>query len=97
MKKPEEMTPEELSKAIDEDAMGIGLAIATIYKTVTTATAHLPNMELHTETICLSVDDNGVSVHIGRPHGRHCGYDRDEDCDDFDFENEEERLYDEID
>ena len=96
MKKPEEMTPEELSKAIDEDAMSIGLAIATIYKTVTTATAHLPNMELHTETICMSVDGDGVSVHIGRPHDCCCDHD-DEDFNDYDFEDEEERLYDEID
>ena len=97
MKKPEEMTCEELEKAIDEDAMKIGLAIATIFKTVTTAAAHLPNMELHTETICLSVDDDGVTVHIGRPHDCSCDYDGEEDYDDFDFECEEERLYDEID
>ncbi len=95
MKKPEEMTHEELSTAIDEDAMGIGLAIAAIYKTVTMAVSHLPNMELHTEIICLSVDDEGISIHIGRPHDGYRSYE-DEDGDDYDM-NEEERDYDEID
>ena len=90
------MTIEELSKAIDEDSMNIGLAVAEIYKTVTAAAAHLPNMELHTETICLSVDDYGISVHVGRPvHRVNCS--GDEGFDDYDdFDDEEERIYDEI-
>ena len=102
MKEPKEMTIEELGEAIDEDAMSIGLAVAEIFKTVTAVGCRLPNMELHTETICLSVDDSGISVYVGRPgHSGQC-YGDDEEFggyDDFDedFDDEEERIYDEID
>jgi len=96
MKKPEDMTQEELRAAIDENAADIGLTIAALYKTVTMAVCHLPNMELHTESICLSVNDDGISVHIGHP-GCFKNHPDGEECLDQDFgDDEEERIYDEF-
>ena len=94
---PEEMTIEELIEAMDEDAMRIGLTIAKLYRAVTTAMVELPDLELHTETICLSVDGGGITVHVCSPH-HECG--QDDDCnDDFDDdldEEEEGTIYDEF-
>lgn len=96
MKKPEEMTRAELEAAIDENAADIGLTIAAIYKTVTMAACHLPNMELHTESICLSVDDDGISVHIGRPGCFKKHPDEEEDPVQGLDDEEEGRIYDEF-
>ena len=96
MKKPEDMAHEELGAVIDDDAANIGLAIATIYKTVMMAACRLPNMELHTESICLSVDDDGISVHIGRPGCFKNHPDEEEDLDQGFDDDEEGRIYDEF-
>ncbi len=94
-KKQEKMSVEELVKAMDEDAKHIGLTIADLYRTVTMAMASLPDMELHTELIRLSVTDHGITVHVGHDcRGCHeCDDDYDDydedDMDDFDFEEGE--------
>ena len=101
-KNPEEMNAEELIKAMDEDSARIGLVIADLYRTLVTAMKELPDMELHTEFICLSVNDDGISAFAGdRNHsdGRARSCDRyDKDDYDRDFADDEEgMLYDEID
>lgn len=99
-KMPEEMNIEELIEAMDEDAKRIGLTIADLYRTVTTAMAELPDMELHTAVISLSVNDCGITVHIGNPHrrrGEHDDFDDFDDDFDDDLEDEEEgTIYDEF-
>ena len=96
-KMPEEMSIEELVEAMDKDATRIGLTIAELYRTVTMAMASLPDMELHTETICLSVDDRGITVHVGNPHRGSCKHDDFDDNDNQDdFDDEEGMIYDEL-
>ena len=101
-KNPEEMNVEELIKAMDEDAARIGLVVADLYRTLVTTMKELPDMELHTEFICLTVNDDGISAFVGDRH-RCEGHDRsgdfyDKDSYDKDFADDEEgMLYDEID
>ncbi len=101
-KKPENMTLEELVKAMDDGAQHIGLTIAELYRTARMAMASLPNMELHTEQIYLLVTDHGLTVHVGHDccGCRECDDDSDDhdddDMDDFDFEEEERGIYDEF-
>ena len=85
-KSAKEMTREELSKALDEDFSGIGLTIAGIYKTLTTAMASLPNMELHTRQLCVSVGDDSISacIHLNSEDG----------CDRYQDDDEEGYIYD---
>ena len=100
-KNPEEMSAEELVKAMDEDSARIGLVIADLYRTLVTAMKELPDMELHTEFICLSVNDDGISAFAGDRH-RCEGHERSGDCYDRDgyerdfTDDEEGMIYDEI-
>ncbi len=110
-KNSENMTMEELEKAMDQDAKRIGLTIAELYRTVTMAMGSLPNMELHTKLISLSVTDCGITVRVG-PDCRGCDehdatddnaddnadnddYEED-DMDDFDFGEDEGGIDDEF-
>lgn len=76
-----------LEKKIDAGAAHIGLVIADIFTFLTKSAAMLPDMELHTELLNLTVDDSGISVYI-KHQDNIC-----EDNDDYDDE-EEELLYD---
>ena len=78
-----EMSREELDKQVDKDFACIGMVVADICKTLTTAMVSLPNMELHTRQLCVSVGDDGISASI---HLNHEG-----GCDDYD---EEGHIYD---
>ena len=100
-KNPEEMNAEELIKAMDEDSARIGLVIADLYRTLVMAMKRLPDMELHTEYIDLTVNNQGISAFVADLH-RSDGYegddDRCEDDQDRDFADDEEgMIYDEID
>lgn len=75
-----------LEKKIDAGAAHIGLVIADIFTFLTKSAAMLPDMELHTELLDLTVDDSGISVYIKHP-------DNNGEDDDYDDE-EEELLYD---
>ena len=81
-----EMSREELSKALDENFSGVGLVIAGIYKTLTKAMTALPNMELHTRQLCVSVGDDGISacIHLNHEDG----------CDGYQDYDEEGHIYD---
>ena len=99
-----------LGLMIDRDAAHIGLTIADIFKTLTVAAAALPNMDLDTDSMYLSVDEDGIIVSIQFPKadgkrdvgkGKHGdgghddpGYDEDHDDFDFDDDDEEGLLYD---
>ena len=86
--KPEiDDTLKVLEKKIDVGAANIGLVIADIFTFLTKSSAMLPDMELHTELLDLTVDDSGISVYI--KHSCNNG----EGDDDYDDE-EEELLYD---
>lgn len=76
-----------LEKKIDAGAAHIGLVIADIFTFLTKSAAMLPDMELHTELLDLTVDDSGISVYIKHPDNRSKS---DNDYDD----EEEELLYD---
>ena len=58
----DEMLPEKLSRAIDIEVMGLGLVIADLFKTVSLAAAHLPNMELYSDMISVVVDEDSITV-----------------------------------
>ena len=98
---PMKMTIEELENAMDEESKQIGLTIADLYRTAVTAMLTLPDMSLQTREIHLSVNKDGITIHVGHPrkHGKcddrkdceeHDGYDGDE------FDEEEGRIYDEL-
>ena len=55
---------EELSRAIDMESAGIGLAIADLFKSVTQAAVQLPNMELYSDLISVVVDDDSITVSV---------------------------------
>ena len=55
---------EEICEGIDRSAACIGLIISDLFKTVTMAAAHLPNMELHSNLINVIVDDDSILVQI---------------------------------
>lgn len=60
----DDLLTEELSQKIDIEAAGIGLIIADLFKTVSLAAAHLPNMELYSDMINVVVDDDSITVSI---------------------------------
>lgn len=76
-----------LERKIDAGAAHIGLVIADIFTFLTKSAAMLPDMELHTELLNMTVDDSGISVFIKHPNNR-CKIDNDYD------DEEEELLYD---
>lgn len=80
-------TLKTLERKIDAGAAHIGLVIADIFTFLTKSAAMLPDMELHTELLDLTVDDSGISVYIKQPDKRSKS---DNDYDD----EEEELLYD---
>ena len=76
-----------LEKKIDAGAAHIGLVIADIFTFLTKSAAILPDIELHTELLDLTVDDSGISVYIKHPDNRRKS--------DNDYDDEEvEILYD---
>ena len=75
-----------LERKIDAGATHIGLVIADIFTFLTKSAAMLPDMELHTELLNLTVDDSGISVYI--KHQDNISEDND------DYDDEEELLYD---
>ena len=77
-------TLKEMEEKIDAGATHIGLVVADIFTFLTKSAAILPDMELHTDAIDLTVNNSGIAVHINRPAHR--------DADDYD--EEEEFLYD---
>lgn len=77
-------TLKEMEQKIDAGAAHIGLVAADIFTFLTKSAAMLPDMELHTDTLDLTVNDSGIAVHISRP----AHHDAD------DYEEEEELLYD---
>ena len=77
-------TVKEMEEKIDAGATHIGLVVADIFTFLTKSAAILPDMELHTDAIDLTVNNSGIAVHINRPAHR--------DADDY--EEEEELLYD---
>lgn len=77
-------TLKKMEQEIDAGAAHIGLVIADIFTFLTKSAAMLPDMELHTENIDLTVNDSGITVHINRP--AHSVAD--------DYDEEEEFLYD---
>lgn len=76
-----------LEKKIDAGAAHIGLVNADIFTFLTKSAAMLPDMELHTELLDLTVNDSGISVYIKHQDNRSKS---DNDYDD----EEEELLYD---
>lgn len=75
-----------LEKKIDAGAAHTVLVIADIFTFLTKSAAMLPDMELHTELLDLTVNDSEISVYIKHPDNR-CKSDND-------YDDEEELLYD---
>ena len=66
-KKPQEDIMDVLEKVIDCEAARIGLTVADIFKTLTRAAATLPDIELDTEFMHLTIDEDGIFVDIPLP------------------------------
>lgn len=77
-------TLKKMEQEIDAGAAHIGLVVADIFTFLTKSAATLPDMELRTENIDLTVNDSGITVHINR--SAHSVAD--------DYDEEEEFLYD---
>jgi hypothetical protein len=60
----DDLLTEEMSQGIDVEAAGVGLVIADLFKTVSLAAVHLPNMELYSDMIGVVVDDDSITVSI---------------------------------
>lgn len=60
----DDLLTEEMSQGIDIEAAGVGLVIADLFKTVSLAAAHLPNMELYSNMISVIADDDSITVSI---------------------------------
>lgn len=75
-----------LERKIDAGASHIGLVIADIFTFLTKSAALLPDMELHTGLLDLTVDDSGISVYIKHTDSKSKS--------DNDYDDEEELLYD---
>ena len=92
-KSPADMSMAELGQAIDSDCKQIGLTVAGVYKALTMAAAKLPDMDLDTERISITVNEGGIYVFV--PLGQ-SDEDKDEDTEEYangDYE-EEGLLYD---
>lgn len=74
-------TLKEMEQKIDAGAAHIGLVVADIFTFLTKSAAMLPDMELHTENVDLTVNDSGIAVHISR--SAHCGADDNEEVEGF--------------
>lgn len=85
-----------LERKIDAGASHIGLVIADIFIFLTKSAAMLPDMELHTKLLNLTVDDSGILAHITHPDCRDCCDfgDEPDDADDDNNYDEEGLLYD---
>ena len=93
---------EHLAIEMDKDFMRAGKALAELYRAVCTAAAKLPELELHTELMCVQNSDDELTVIFHRDTAR-TGMRDDEDDDDdtpddddYNLTNEEEEgmLYD---
>ena len=87
----------DLEKQMDKDFMETGKAVAELFRAVCTAAIKLPNMELHTELMCLTNDENGLAVFFNRDtadEGEHHLHDDFDDAFDGYDDEEEEMLYD---
>ena len=93
------MSMEELGKGIDKEMAAAGLVISDLFKTVSMAAAHLPNMELRTDTLHVMVDEDSISVTVSGLHSGRSSFE-DDGFDDGEYEYEEDdeegMLYDEI-
>lgn len=79
-------TLKKLEMKINAGAAHIGLVIADIFTFLTKSAAMLPNMELHTELLNMTVDDGEISVVIKHSDNR--------SKIDNNYDEEEELLYD---
>ena len=94
---------EQLAIEMDKDFMRAGKALAELYRAVCTAAAKLPELELHTELMCVQNSDDELTVifHRDAAEAGMRGDDEDDsdeapDNDDYDLTDEEEEgmLYD---
>ena len=94
-----QMSMEELGKGIDREMAAAGLVIGDLFKTVSIAATHLPNMELHTDVLHVTVDEDSISVTVSGLSSGHRHFE-DEGVDDGEYgygeDDEEERIYDEL-
>ena len=92
-----------MEKALDESFIESGKVLAQMFRTLCKTALKLPNMTLHTDLMCLTNTDDGLSVHFNRRKADNLDTnDRDENEDDGsdhsffdDFDDEEGMLYDE--
>lgn len=92
---------EHLAIEMDKDFMRAGRALAELYRAVCTAAAKLPELELHTELMCVQNTDDELTVIFHRDAaeaGMRADDEADDtpDDDDYDLTDEEEEgmLYD---
>ncbi len=93
---------EHIEEDMDQSFMRSGKTLAELFRSVCIAALKLPNLELHTELMCVINDENSLTVIVHRDEAEAKS---DENADDSDGmndysnydnydEEEEERLYD---
>ena len=92
---------EHLAIEMDKDFMRAGKALAELYRAVCTAAAKLPDLELHTELMCVMNNEDKLTVIFHRDAAEAGMPDLDDEDDDEEAwddededEDEEEKLYD---
>ena len=72
---------EDALEKLDREMSGFGLIVADVFKTLTMALLTLPDMNLKSEILDISVSNDEIHAKLRRPDDRE---DDDEDCDDDD-------------
>lgn len=88
----------ELEKALDEGFIESGKVLAQMFRTLCNTALRLPNMSLHTDLMCLTNTDDGLSVYFNRRKADHMDaddWDEDDEDDGDEYDDEEGTLYDE--
>lgn len=86
---------EQLAIEMDKDFMRAGKALAELYRAICTAAAKLPELELHTELMCVQNSDDELTVIFHRDAAEASMRDDDEDDDDDAPDNDYDDLTDE--
>ena len=80
---------EHLEEQMNREFMQAGKTLAELYRAMCTAAAKLPNLELHTELMCVHNDEDGLTVIFHRDVAEGIASDPDDEGGDDDDDDEE--------
>ena len=75
---------EHLEEQMNREFMQAGKTLAELYRAMCTAAAKLPNLELHTELMCVHNDEDGLTVIFHRDVAEGIASDPDDEADEDD-------------